>query len=78
MKDGTRVAISEIAVTFSQDGDSIEPGTQTLTIMIQDAGGGPFLILETDRWAVDSEREMNKVLGRVERLAGMMQDFNGE
>ena len=78
MKDGMRVTISEIAVTFSQDGDSIEPGIQTLTIMIQDAGGGPFLILETDRWAVDSEREMNKVLGRAERLAGMMQDFNGE
>jgi len=35
------------------DGDSMY--CQTLTVQTQDGGGGNFIVLKTDRWAIDKD-----------------------
>ena len=41
---------------FSQDGDSCGGGDyQDLRVSVEDAGGGSYLILKTDRWAISPE-----------------------
>lgn len=43
--------------TFFQEQDSCGPldCNQTLTVEIDDAGGGPYIILKTKRWALSDD-----------------------
>lgn len=44
------------ALTYDQDGDSCGgPDYQSITIKTMDAGGGHYLVIETDRWAINRE-----------------------
>jgi len=52
-------------IEFSQDEDSDgRPGvdTQSLTVYVADAGGGPYLVIETERWAIDDLDELADML----------------
>lgn len=50
---------------FHQDGDSCSPDIdQTLEIESQDAGGGTYYVIKTDRWAFDSLKELTDMLQR--------------
>jgi hypothetical protein len=53
-KEG-RVKSTSIVAKFYQDGDSCDkPETiQELTVFTEDAGAGPYLCLQTVRWAID-------------------------
>jgi len=54
-----------IRIEFSQDEDSDgRPGvdTQSLTVYVADAGGGPYLVIETARWAIDDLDELIAML----------------
>jgi hypothetical protein len=54
------------SVTFQQNADSCDGGgEQELTVLIEDAGGGSYYVLRTERWAVDSELEVVKLLKAV-------------
>ena len=53
---GVSLLEAEIQVCLHQDGDSSDGGDcQYLEISTTDAGGGRYLILTTERWAVDGE-----------------------
>ena len=53
---GVSLLEAEIQVCLHQDGDSSDGGDcQYLEISTTDAGGGRFLVLKTERWAVDGE-----------------------
>lgn len=57
--------------TATQSADSCQDGDedQTLHIEIDDAGGGRFLILETERWAIDGDDEsINKFATMLKKL----------
>jgi hypothetical protein len=42
--------------TFSQEADSLDAGNgQTLMVEVDDGGGGNYLVLSTDRWALNPE-----------------------
>lgn len=44
------------SITLTQEPDSCGPdATQVLEIITDDAGGGPFLVLKTERWALDRD-----------------------
>jgi len=51
--------LSHGSVTLSQDEDSGGRGTdflgQEIKIETGDAGDGPYIVLQTDRWALDEE-----------------------
>lgn len=42
--------------TFHQEADCCDSGPgQTLEVRVEDGGGGPYLVLCTERWALDGE-----------------------
>lgn len=46
-------ANGQILCRFTQAGDSINGDEQTLDVTLEDAGGGPYLRLQTNNWAID-------------------------
>jgi hypothetical protein len=50
---------------YRQDGDSLSTAAQHLVIKSRDAGGGPYYIIETERWAFDSIAELSAMLTRA-------------
>jgi len=51
------VKVEDMHVTYSQKPDSCDdsPYDQDLEVKIVDAGGGPYIILKTERWGMDLE-----------------------
>jgi hypothetical protein len=51
------IEVSEVKVTFYQSSDSCDPNEcgQNLEITTDDAGGGPFVWIETKRWALGDD-----------------------
>lgn len=51
------VKVENMHVTYSQNPDSCDSSQydQDLEVGIADAGGGPYIILKTERWAMDLE-----------------------
>ena len=48
--------LSGVEFTYTQDGDTADgPDYQHLTVKTADAGGGPFLVIATERWALEFE-----------------------
>jgi len=56
---------------FEQESDSMSldnEGFQTLTISTEDAGGGPYLVIETERWAIDIS-ELDEFVIELKKMA---------
>ena len=66
-----------IEVSYMQSPDSCDDSDldQQITISTQDAGGGPYLVISTTRWAINLEdiadfvAAMTKLLDSVENNA---------
>lgn len=53
------IALESISATYLQNNDSaISNGLQSLKVFTQDAGGGSYFVIETERWAFDSIEEL--------------------
>ena len=65
-----QVKLSEFRETWSQDNDSCDSNDcgQTITLSTADAGGGHFIVIETERWALDDED--------VEAFCDYLKQFN--
>lgn len=57
--------MTRLTSSYFQEGDSMIDGDQQLELSIEDAGGGTYFVLKTDRWAFDS----------LEELSDLIQDF---
>lgn len=58
--------MTQTLTEYSQAGDSLSAGDpQILSIQTVDCGAGSYVILETDRWAVDSEEEINELADKL-------------
>lgn len=54
-----KIEIEEMVITYAQDGDSCDgEDSQLLEIKTQDAGGGKYYVIKTNRWAVDNPKEL--------------------
>lgn len=66
--------LMSVTAVYMQEADGAQelPTEQTLTLTMTHCGAGPYLILETTRWAVDSSKELNRLVkqfaARVEAL----------
>lgn len=51
------VTLSDVTYKYSQDSDSCDSNTygQCLTVKTEDGGGGPYIVIETSRWAIDAD-----------------------
>lgn len=58
------VFIDNIAVTYYQEADVCDNDeeTQELTVKAENNGGGRYLVLSTERWAVDTPADMLAIL----------------
>ena len=67
MKLPKGVRLERVAVVFSQESDCCESEAigQELTIGTEDGGGGSYLILKTDRWAIDDAAEFMALCAEV-------------
>lgn len=63
---------SEVVCTFHGDADdNADRGPQyrttTLKVTVTHAGAGPYLVIETDRWAFDEPAELTAILEKVKK-----------
>jgi len=50
------VRVFQVSVSLVQEPDSCGPALmQEIKISTDDAGAGPFVVIETERWAIDKE-----------------------
>lgn len=70
MSEETAVKIESVRVDYMQEEDSCSSdGPQVLTVETQDAGGGPYLVISTTRWAIERPEDLLPLLRRVLALA---------
>ena len=56
------LVMSEWSKTFEQEADGNDAGEQYLKVKQEDCGGGPFYVIETERWAFDDIDELIRLL----------------
>ena len=56
-------------ITLTQPDDDNGPGIddQYLTVKVEDAGAGPYLVLETTRWAMDID-DLDEFIKQLKRI----------
>lgn len=64
MKITSEVDLEKVILEYSQAPDSCSKDdmSQTLTIGTEDAGGGQYLVLKTERWAIDDIKGLVTIL----------------
>lgn len=58
--------------TFTQEGNCVDGGDETLEIRVDsslgiDYDGGGFFILKTDGWAVDNAQDLQELFNRINK-----------
>lgn len=69
--------VTEVKFVFSQDEDTggrIDELGQSIAIRLQDAGGGPYYVIETDRWAIDKPSDLTALLTKVSKVMKTMNE----
>lgn len=68
-----KAEIEEMQVTYTQDNDSCDTNSfpQQLKVSTDDAGGGKFIVISTERWAIDSIDELIEILNDFKLKAGI-------
>ncbi|MDO8640759.1 MAG: hypothetical protein Q7R33_04380 [Nitrosarchaeum sp.] len=63
------VEVEKISVTLTQDSDSCQSDDngQSLIVETDDSGAGPYVILKTERWALDTE-EMSGFVNLLKQI----------
>lgn len=55
--------LMSITAIYMQDcDDGVQDADQTLTLTMTHCGAGPYLVLETQRWAVDRPKELTRLV----------------
>ena len=54
----------KLTATYSQEPDCEQTGSepQFLYLSVEDCGGGPYIVMETERWAMDSVDDFIELL----------------
>jgi len=61
------VSVNKVLVEYIQEADSNSDGLQLIEVSTEDAGGGVFYVLKTERWAFDNINDLVKVLNDFEK-----------
>jgi hypothetical protein len=65
--------VEDVTITYTQEEDSCDRSNspQELKIFTEDAGGGKYIVFETERWAIDSIDELIEILNNFKTRAGI-------
>lgn len=63
------IKLEELKATYSQENDSCDPDNlgQDIEISTQDAGGGNYYIIKTNRWAFENIKELGLLVKDFEK-----------
>ena len=61
------VAVNKVSVEYTQEADGNSDALQFLEVSTEDAGGGVYYVLKTERWAFDNLNDLIKVLNDFEK-----------
>lgn len=69
----TSLELGDLVAYFTQEADSCSEkwasgsvsAIQQINIEIRDAGGGAYIVIKTEEWAVDSVSELTRLVDRV-------------
>jgi hypothetical protein len=59
---GITVLSSKLTVNYHQDPDPLDTEDQLLELTTEDAGGGMYYVLKTERWAFEDPEELMEIL----------------
>ena len=66
MMNDNDLLIGQVSIQFVQwkdsCGDSMGDTTNTITIKFEDAGGGPYMVIETERWAIEPGEKIEDLI----------------
>ena len=68
-----RVTLDSAKFEFSQEGNCVDGGIETLEIRMEsslgiDRDGGAFYILKTDQWAIEGVEDLQKLFDRINKV----------
>ena len=68
--------ISHVRVVLTQDKDCCDMGddVQEMTVTVEDGGGGPFLVIDTQRWALDLT-EIDRFIAKLRKIQDLYEGF---
>jgi hypothetical protein len=74
MKKKLLMGVEEVTAVFSQEQDGCSPfegteGRQSIRVEIHDGGGGPYVVISTERWAFDDPSEFVDTLNTLLQVA---------
>jgi len=80
MKISKNYTINEYSIDLGQSSDSCDQSDlgQTLNIKTQDAGAGKYLVLQTERWAIDDINEFCETLKSIASIDNEHDDAKSE
>ena len=55
MSDEDRMRLAELKHVYTQNGDCWSSEPQDLVVETQNGGGGSYLVITTERWAIDAK-----------------------
>jgi hypothetical protein len=65
------VKLSSITEVYSQDEDCCGRASelgQEITISTHDGGGGPYVVIQTERWAMDDDKEIGELAAKLKAI----------
>lgn len=67
------VTLDSAKFEFSQDGNCVDGGLETLEIRLESSLGidrdkGAFYILKTDQWAIEGVEDLQKLFDRINKV----------
>ena len=73
MEEENEPLLENATFNFSQDGNCVDGGDEFLEIRCESSLGldrdkGCFFILKTERWAVDSPEDLQKLFDRIKKV----------
>lgn len=69
-----KVGVTNINVTYCQEGDTCDNNVQNLEVWTDDGGGGPFFIIKTERWAFDNIDDLINVLNDFKKRINIKEE----
>lgn len=70
------VRLTEVIYEFNQDSDTNQAGDcgQSLKAYTQDSGGGCYIVIETERWAVDPD-DIDKFRDALKKIVKIPEEY---
>jgi hypothetical protein len=64
-----------VTIVYEQVNDACDRSDlgQDLTVSVNDAGGGPYIVIQTDRWAIGESSDIDAFADELKRVLMMVE-----